>query len=411
MQQRSIEWRGPSATTRGATRTAARPRRVVCTRPLSACFVPLLTSVNRARSRPKLEFGSAGSPRRVDRSGLPESPKLTPISALRQSMPTVHRYDALNIGTGQAARRQQRDSLAPASAIINNRRFGFFSAGLVTRGCRKRRLLGTHPHLLDLSSTHTCPVTAASAEELVLSRDELRTPHMNSGHPDSAQTPSFPIPGTRPAACVRAGGSEARLPVTVDPAELEQAGQFLRRAMIMFETDRRTAWRCLIMASTILTDDLNIIRPTWPVSEPPSGLAHWQAKRVVDYIEVNLESNINVDMLARLIALSKGHFSRAFKKRVGVPPMAFIVTRRIERAKTMLISTREPIANIAAACGFGDQAHLTRRFCRAVGVTPGRYRRINSDPRGADQERSLQASTDDRAPVVALPMERGFSDL
>jgi transcriptional regulator GlxA family with amidase domain len=44
----------------------------------------------------------------------------------------------------------------------------------------------------------------------------------------------------------------------------------------------------------------------------------------------------------------------------------------------MLISTREPIADIAVACGFGDQAHLTRRFCRAFGVTPGRYRRINS---------------------------------
>jgi|SRR5215469_4086205 len=171
-----------------------------------------------------------------------------------------------------------------------------------------------------------------------------------------------------------------------DAAELEQAGQLIHRAMIAFESDRRAAWRYLIMASTILAHDLNIGRSACPVQEPPCGLADWQTKRVVDYIEHNLESSIEVCQLAKLIAVSKGHFSRAFKKRVGLPPMTFIVMRRVERAKIMLISTREPIARIAAACGFGDQAHLTRRFRWAVGVTPGRFRRINSDmtePEGA----------------------------
>jgi transcriptional regulator GlxA family with amidase domain len=181
-----------------------------------------------------------------------------------------------------------------------------------------------------------------------------------------------------------------RPPLTVNVAELEQAGQLIRRAMIVFESDRRAAWRYLIMASTIFTHDLNIGRSTFPVPEPPSGLARWQTKRVVDYIEHNLESSIDVHELAKLISVSTGHFSRAFKQRVGLPPMAFIATRRVERAKTMLISTRESIANIAAACGFGDQAHLTRRFHCAVGVTPGRYRRINSHLHCADQGDSLQ---------------------
>jgi transcriptional regulator GlxA family with amidase domain len=148
--------------------------------------------------------------------------------------------------------------------------------------------------------------------------------------------------------------------------------------MILFETDRRAAWRCLSVASTMLTDDRDTIRSTRHIPELPSGLAHWQTKRVVDYIECNLQSKLDPDKLAKLIAVSKGHLSRAFKQRVGLPPMAFIAARRVERAKAMLISTREPIADIAVACGFGDQPHLTRRFRRVVGVTPGRYRRINS---------------------------------
>lgn len=217
---------------------------------------------------------------------------------------------------------------------------------------------------------------------------------MSTMPPDSAQTSRALESRTRrPSAGLSARRSEIRPPLTVDAAELEQAGQLIHSAMIVFESDRCAAWRYLIMASTILTHDLNISRSTCLVPEPPCGLADWQTKRVVDYIEHNLESSIDVCALAKLIAVSKGHFSRAFKKRVGVAPMAFIVTRRLERARTMLISTRESIADIAAASGFADQAHLTRRFHSVVGVTPGRYRRINSQLHCADQEHSLQTGS------------------
>ena len=213
---------------------------------------------------------------------------------------------------------------------------------------------------------------------------------MNATHPDSDQITGTLDPRTRPPACLSAHGSGIRPPLTVDLAHLEQAGRLIRCAMMAFESDRRAAWRYLIMASTIFTHDLNIGRSTFPVPEPPSGLAHWQTKRVVDHIECNLQSKIDIAKLANLIAVSKGHFSRAFKQRVGLPPMAFIAARRVERAKTMLISTREPIADIAIACGFGDQSHLTRRFCHVVGVTPGRYRRINSHLQCVDQLRQAE---------------------
>jgi len=155
----------------------------------------------------------------------------------------------------------------------------------------------------------------------------------------------------------------------------EQAARLIQRAMTLFETDRQAAWRCLSIASTLLTDELDPIHATCPMSDRDCGLATWQAKRVIDYIESNIESKIGLDQLAQLLAFSKGHFSRAFKQRMGLAPMAYVAVRRVERAKTMMTSSRESLTEIAAACGFGDQPHLTRWFRRVVGVTPGRYRR------------------------------------
>jgi AraC-like DNA-binding protein len=57
--------------------------------------------------------------------------------------------------------------------------------------------------------------------------------------------------------------------------------------------------------------------------------------------------------------------------------MAFVVARRIERAKLMMTSTRERLTDIALACGFSDQSHLNRHFRRVVGTSPGLWRRMS----------------------------------
>ena len=113
-------------------------------------------------------------------------------------------------------------------------------------------------------------------------------------------------------------------------------------------------------------------------SERSSGLATWQARRVIEHIERNIESRVKVAQLASLIGVSKGHFSRAFKQRVGLTPMSYVAVLRIERAKVMLTFSHDALTEIAIACGFGDQPHLTRWFRRMVGVTPGQYRRMTS---------------------------------
>jgi AraC family transcriptional regulator len=126
-----------------------------------------------------------------------------------------------------------------------------------------------------------------------------------------------------------------------------------------------------------------MIRPNAPPSQSiwrPGGLAAWQAHRALEYIERNLGSKLRVREIADRVALSERHFSRAFKRSLGSSPMAYVGARRVDRAKLMVASTRGKLTDIALACGFSDQSHLTKSFRRVVGMSPGVWRRtsINS---------------------------------
>jgi AraC family transcriptional regulator len=161
-----------------------------------------------------------------------------------------------------------------------------------------------------------------------------------------------------------------------------RVGHLVKQAMIFLETDRQAARRCLSQASTLLDPESQDSGADAPSVEQlqPGGLATWQARRILAYIEENLGSKMDIDDLANVVALSGSHFSRAFKNSVGQPPMEYVAVRRVERAKSMIRETRESLAEVALACGFADQAHLNRRFRDIVGTSPGRWRRSVAPP-------------------------------
>lgn len=109
------------------------------------------------------------------------------------------------------------------------------------------------------------------------------------------------------------------------------------------------------------------------------GLAPWQVRRVKAYIEEHLDGPLNVVDLAPMARLGPHYFSRAFKRTLGETPHAYVSRRRIEQALHLMLSTNSPLAQIALACGFADQAHFTRRFHGAMGVTPHAWRRRHGD--------------------------------
>jgi len=97
--------------------------------------------------------------------------------------------------------------------------------------------------------------------------------------------------------------------------------------------------------------------------------------RVIDYIESGIDQDLRLAPLANISAMSVYHFARRFKETVGVSPHAYVLSRRLDRARDMLRYRELTLAQIAAACGFSSQAHLTTTFLNAFGVTPGKFRR------------------------------------
>jgi AraC family transcriptional regulator len=104
------------------------------------------------------------------------------------------------------------------------------------------------------------------------------------------------------------------------------------------------------------------------------GLSPERLQRVRDYIEAHLDDDLSLTILADIACLSPYHFSASFKEAAGVGPQRYVIQRRLERAKTLMRRTNQPLAMIAQEAGFADQSHLTSIFRREMGVTPGRFR-------------------------------------
>lgn len=108
---------------------------------------------------------------------------------------------------------------------------------------------------------------------------------------------------------------------------------------------------------------------------PPGKLSCARRKRVLDYVEMHLGEPLSVSEMAAIACLSPFHFSRSFKRSIGMSLHRYVLARRIERARQLVLQTDLPLTDIAAATGFDSQASFTVRFRRELGVTPGKLRR------------------------------------
>jgi AraC family transcriptional regulator len=108
---------------------------------------------------------------------------------------------------------------------------------------------------------------------------------------------------------------------------------------------------------------------------PVRPLAGWKMRRVIEYIEDNLEGDLSLQAMAAEVDISPLYLARAFKSAVGQSPHQYVLARRIERAKELLRNTDLPVVDVALSSGFSSQSHLSHWFIRQVGVSPAVYRR------------------------------------
>jgi AraC family transcriptional regulator len=150
----------------------------------------------------------------------------------------------------------------------------------------------------------------------------------------------------------------------------------LETARRELDSDPEAARVSLVTASSILQSEIELSQGA---SDPRSGgaLADWQILRVRAFIEKNLQSNIDVGDLSAVAERSQAHFSRSFKRAFGEPPHAYVTKRRLERACHLMVTTSEPLSQIALSVGFSDQAHLCRQFRRAFDQKPSIWRRYH----------------------------------
>ncbi|WP_165220756.1 AraC family transcriptional regulator [Affinirhizobium pseudoryzae] len=96
-------------------------------------------------------------------------------------------------------------------------------------------------------------------------------------------------------------------------------------------------------------------------------------RRVKDYIASHFDEEIGLQALAKVAGLSRAHMIRAFRKHYFITPHAYQTDLRIRHARCLLRAGATP-SDTAAACGFADQAHLTRHFKARTGLTPAVFR-------------------------------------
>jgi len=114
--------------------------------------------------------------------------------------------------------------------------------------------------------------------------------------------------------------------------------------------------------------------PSGPHAQP-GQLPRLQSEALMVFVEDFLSHDIGLVDMAAVVGYSPDHFARLFRRTFRVSPYQYLLSRRVERAKTMLRDATLPIAAVAVTCGFTSQSHLNAVFKRATGVTPGRYRK------------------------------------
>lgn len=207
--------------------------------------------------------------------------------------------------------------------------------------------------------------TAGAGTLVVLHPD---TVHQHTSEGAGAFRSFFPdLSALIDASDCRHGTPTFREPVIADSDLSAQLGALHRLLATSSSTLARDTMSVAV-ATALVSRHATDAQQASRVAAPPAAL-----ECVREYLHEHRETNIRLYELVAMTGLPAHTLVRGFTATFGLPPHAYHVQMRINRARALL-ARGESLARVAAATGFTDQSHLTRHFRRVVGVTPGAYR-------------------------------------
>lgn len=141
---------------------------------------------------------------------------------------------------------------------------------------------------------------------------------------------------------------------------------------------RRETWVKTLYALAVRHGQFSPATPTRRTDTPAS-------RRMQEYLHDNLMIPVTLEELAQTAGLSTFQAIRKFKTSFGMTPHRYLTNIRLFKAQNLLLDGT-PLADVAMACGFADQAHLTRWYKRIYGITPGKFAASNSPVRNIVQD-------------------------
>jgi AraC family transcriptional regulator len=187
-----------------------------------------------------------------------------------------------------------------------------------------------------------------------------------------------------PPSILRAVAQESGL----NPAQIEIRNRFqIRDAQleglcwaIQRETEQRypsgrlyLEGLALAAASRLVARHSSAAKPT---AEPNGGLSGPRLKRVLSFIEDQLAEHLPLEDIAAVAGVGPSHLQSLFRASIGMPVHRYVILRRVERAKELLLRNGMSMADIAAATGFAHQSHMARHVRRVLGVPPREVKRL-----------------------------------
>ncbi len=222
-----------------------------------------------------------------------------------------------------------------------------------------------------------------------------RSGHLKTG----AGNLIFLTPGTRDSLLWH--GPSHRLVASLEPSLLSHAAEQLgsrglcdfenrwsfqdeqlRLLLTEMEREMNSGWPMGSLYGDLLGMSLSIalIKKHGRMSSIPAvqkgGLSRSNLRRVLAYIDENLDRDVRLQELAALTDLSVFHFARSFRESMGSTPHQHIVTMRVQKAKTLLVLPEWNMQQIASATGFADGGHFAKIFRKNTGVSPAAWRRM-----------------------------------